>query len=127
LAGHPDRRLRSDSCAGGAGLDPAEGDAFVGVVTGVAEVAAVVLRLLSGPLAHRSRRFWAWTIAGYALTVGAVPMLGLFGVLWVASALVIAERVGKAVRSPAKETLLPRATAAGSSSPSTRRWTRSEP
>ncbi|RPF31372.1 MFS transporter [Streptomyces sp. TLI_185] len=84
----------------------------VGVVTGVGEAAALVLRLASGPLTDRTRRFWAWTIAGYTLTVVSVPVLGLTGVLWVASALVIAERVGKAVRSPAKDTLLSHATAA---------------
>ncbi|WP_307070314.1 MFS transporter [Streptomyces sp. B3I8] len=70
------------------------------------------LRLASGPLADRSRRFWAWTIAGYVLTAATVPVLGLTGVLWVACTLVIAERVGKAVRSPAKDTLLSHATAA---------------
>ncbi|MFE9889630.1 MFS transporter [Streptomyces scopuliridis] len=84
----------------------------VGVVTGVGEAAALVLRLVSGPLADRTRRFWTWTIAGYALTVVTVPLLGLAGTLWVASVLVIAERVGKAVRSPAKDTLLSHATTA---------------
>lgn len=78
----------------------------VGVVTGVGEAAALGLRLVSGPLADRTRRFWAWTIAGYALTVITVPLLGVAGTLWTACALVIAERVGKAVRSPAKDTLL---------------------
>ncbi|MFI6684173.1 MFS transporter [Streptomyces sp. NPDC050485] len=84
----------------------------VGVVTGAGEAAALGLRLVSGPLADRSGRFWGWTIAGYALTVAAVPVLGLVGVLWAACVLVIAERVGKAVRSPAKDTLLSYATAA---------------
>ncbi|MGW2563471.1 MFS transporter [Streptomyces sp. NPDC001514] len=84
----------------------------VGVVTGAGEAAALVLRLGSGPLADRTGRFWAWAIAGYALTVVSVPLLGVAGVLWVACALVIAERVGKAVRSPAKDTLLSHATAA---------------
>ncbi|NKY43080.1 MFS transporter [Nocardia cerradoensis] len=83
----------------------------VGVVTGVGEAAALVLRLVSGPLTDRTRRFWAWTISGYVLTVVSVPLLGVAGVLWVAAALVIAERVGKAVRSPAKDTLLSHATA----------------
>jgi MFS family permease len=78
----------------------------VGVVTGVGEAAALGLRLVSGPLADRTRRFWAWTIVGYALTVITVPLLGIAGALWVVCALVIAERVGKAVRSPAKDTLL---------------------
>ncbi|HEY8978707.1 MAG TPA: MFS transporter [Streptomyces sp.] len=86
--------------------------AVVGVVTGAGEAAALGLRLASGPLADRSRRFWAWTIAGYVLTAATVPVLGLTGVLWAACALVIAERVGKAVRSPAKDTLLSHATAA---------------
>lgn len=83
----------------------------VGIVTGVGEGAALVLRLASGPLADRSGRFWTWTIAGYALTIVTVPVLGLAGTLGTAATLVIAERVGKAVRSPAKDTLLSHATA----------------
>jgi MFS family permease len=83
----------------------------VGVVTGVGEAAALLLRLVSGPLTDRTGRFWTWTLAGYALTVVSVPLLGLASALWVASGLVIAERVGKAVRSPAKDTLLSHATA----------------
>ncbi|WP_234342382.1 MFS transporter [Streptomyces sp. NRRL B-3648] len=83
----------------------------VGVVTGAGEAAALGLRLVSGPLADRTRRFWGLSIAGYALTVLSVPPLGAVGVLWAACALVVAERVGKAVRSPAKDTLLSHATA----------------
>lgn len=83
---------------------------LVGVVTGAGEAAALVLRLGSGVLADRTRRFWGLTIAGYALTVITVPLLGVAAVLWVACALVIAERVGKAIRSPAKDTLLSHAT-----------------
>ncbi|MGW6747835.1 MFS transporter [Streptomyces sp. NPDC055006] len=86
--------------------------AVVGAVTGAGEAAALLLRLGSGPLADRSGRFWGWAIAGYALTVASVPPLGSTGVLWAACALVIAERVGKAVRSPAKDTLLSHAAAA---------------
>ncbi|MFJ5531042.1 MFS transporter [Streptomyces sp. NPDC093261] len=84
----------------------------VGVVTGAGEAAALGLRLVSGPMADRTRRFWGLAIAGYALTVVSVPLLGAAGVLWAACVLVIAERVGKAVRSPAKDTLLSHATAA---------------
>lgn len=84
----------------------------VGVVTGAGEAAALGLRLVSGPLADRTRRFWGLAITGYALTVVSVPLLGVAGTLWAACALVVAERVGKAVRSPAKDTLLSHATAA---------------
>lgn len=85
--------------------------AVVGVVTGVGEAAALVLRLGAGPLADRTGRFWGLTIAGYTITVLAVPLLGVAAILWVAAALVIAERVGKAIRSPAKDALLAHATA----------------
>ncbi|MFD6323123.1 MFS transporter [Streptomyces sp. NPDC058442] len=84
----------------------------VGLVTGAGEAAALGLRLVSGPLADRTRRFWGLAISGYALTVVSVPLLGVAGVLWAACVLVVAERVGKAVRSPAKDTLLSHATAA---------------
>lgn len=84
----------------------------VGVVTGAGEAAALGLRLVSGPVADRTRRFWGLAIAGYTLTVLSVPLLGVVGTLWAACVLVIAERVGKAVRSPAKDTLLSHATAA---------------
>ncbi|MEV4001795.1 MFS transporter [Actinomadura sp. NPDC049753] len=82
------------------------GAVLVGVVTGAGEAAGLVLRLVSGPAAERSGRYWAWTIAGYGLTVAAVPALALPVGLAGACALVVAERVGKATRSPAKDTLL---------------------
>lgn len=85
--------------------------ALVGLVTGAGEAAALLLRLVSGPLADRSRRFWTLAITGYVLTVVAVPLLGYSAALWVAAFLVITERVGKAVRSPAKDTMLSHATA----------------
>ncbi|MFC5958322.1 MFS transporter [Streptomyces pratens] len=85
---------------------------LVGVVTGAGEAAALGLRLVSGPLADRTRRFWGLAISGYALTVVSVPLLGVAGVLCAACVLVVTERVGKAVRSPAKDTLLSHATAA---------------
>jgi MFS family permease len=78
----------------------------VGVVTGAGEAAALGLRLVTGPLVDRTGRPWRWTVAGYALTVVSVPLLAFAGPLWTASGLLIAERTGKAVRSPAKDSLL---------------------
>jgi MFS family permease len=85
---------------------------IVGIVTGIGEAASLLLRLVSGPLTDRTKQFWAWAIAGYALTVISVPSLGFAAPLWVACTLVILERVGKAVRSPAKDALLSYATSA---------------
>lgn len=83
----------------------------VGAVTGAGEAAALLLRLFFGPLADRTRRYWTLTITGYALTAVCVPLLAvtpsLGGAgLGVAAALILAERVGKAIRSPAKSALL---------------------
>jgi MFS family permease len=79
---------------------------MVGFITGVGEAAALVLRLATGPLADRTRKYWPLTIAGYALTIVAVPLLALANSLWQAAALVITERFGKAVRTPARDTML---------------------
>lgn len=80
--------------------------ALVGFVTGAGEAVALVLRLATGPLADKTRRYWAWSIAGYVTTVAAVPLLSFSATLTQASALVIAERFGKAVRTPARDTML---------------------
>lgn len=78
----------------------------VGVITGVGEAAALVGRLASGPLADRWGHPWRWTVIGYAVTVAAVPALALAAApLW-AGVLMVAERLGKAVRAPAKDALL---------------------
>lgn len=89
----------------------------VGLVTGAGEAAALVLRLAFGPLADRTGRYWSLTIAGYALTAVCVPLLavtpfvGAAG-LSLAIVLILAERSGKAVRSPSKSALLAHAAGA---------------
>jgi MFS family permease len=88
----------------------------VGLVTGAGEGMALLLRLFSGSLADRTGRYWALTITGYALTAVCVPLLAVApligaGGLTLAIVLILTERTGKAIRSPAKSALL--ATAAG--------------
>ncbi|AXJ09947.1 MFS transporter [Arthrobacter sp. PM3] len=84
---------------------------FVGLVTGAAEAASQGLRLLFGPWADRTGKYWAFTMTGYALTAVCVPLLAVTPLagsagLALAAALIIGDRVGKAVRSPAKTVLL---------------------
>ena len=84
---------------------------LVGVVTGAGEALALVLRLVFGPRVDRTGGYWSMTLSGYALTAVCVPALALSPFLGaaglaVACVLVLAERTGKAVRSPAKSTLL---------------------
>src|SRR3954454_11279971 len=85
--------------------------AVVGIVTGAGEACALVLRLVTGRLADRSGRPWPQTILGYGLTMLCVPLLALSGGLVSASVLYNGERVGKAVRSPSRDTMLAYASA----------------
>lgn len=83
----------------------------VGLVTGGAEALGFGLRLISGPAVDRTRKYWGFAIAGYALTGVSVPLLALTPFLGavgltVAAALILIERTGKAIRSPAKTVLL---------------------
>lgn len=80
--------------------------ATVGFISGVGEFVGYGLRIVAGYWADRTHRYWALTITGYLLTIVAVPLLGLVGRLDLAFALVIAERLGKAIRTPSRDTLL---------------------
>jgi MFS family permease len=84
---------------------------LVGLVTGAGEALALVLRLPFGARVDRTGDYWPATVAGYALTAVCVPLLAVTPFLGAAGLgvgclLVLAERTGKAVRSPAKSTLL---------------------
>jgi len=82
----------------------------IGVVSGGGELVGYALRLWSGRLADRTHRYWAITFAGYALNLLAVPLLAFAGNWQVAAALVILERTGKALRTPARDAMLSYAT-----------------
>ncbi|GAA1129092.1 MFS transporter [Nocardioides aquiterrae] len=83
----------------------------VGLVTGGGEAVALALRLVTGPVADRTGRHWGLTTLGYGLTAVCVPLLAIAPFLGgagvaVASLLILAERTGKAIRSPSKSALL---------------------
>ncbi|MBX6312902.1 MAG: MFS transporter [Isosphaeraceae bacterium] len=82
----------------------------VGIIAGLGELMGYALRLGSGYLADRTGRYWAITILGYLLNLFAVPLLALAGNWELAAALMIAERVGKAIRTPARDAMLSHAT-----------------
>lgn len=77
----------------------------VGVVAGIGEAIGYGLRYASGALADRTHRYWALAIAGYATNIVAVPLLALAGSWPMVAGLVALERLGKAIRSPAKSTI----------------------
>ena len=82
---------------------------LVGFITGAGEAVALVSRLWTGKLSDRTGRHWALSILGYVITVVSVPLLATAWALWPAAVLVVAERFGKAVRTPARDTMLAQA------------------
>ncbi|WP_204623428.1 MFS transporter [Crenalkalicoccus roseus] len=78
----------------------------VGIVAGLGELVGYAARLGSGWLSDRTGRYWPVTIAGYVLNLFAVPALALAGDWPMAAALMVAERMGRAIRSPARDAML---------------------
>jgi hypothetical protein len=78
----------------------------VGVISGFGELIGYALRLVAGLVADRTGRYWSITLLGYAINVFAVPLLALAGHWPIAAGLIILERLGKAVRTPARDAML---------------------
>jgi len=85
--------------------------AAVGFVAGFGELVGYGLRLVSGYISDRTQQYWPITLIGYGLTVVAVPLLALAGHWQLAALLIILERTGKAIRTPARDAMLSHATA----------------
>lgn len=83
--------------------------AMVGLVAGLGEFLGYALRFVSGLIADRTRSYWGLTILGYILMFS-IPMLAFTNHWQLAAVFIILERVGKAVRSPARDTILSYAT-----------------
>jgi MFS family permease len=90
---------------------------LVGLVSGAGEATALLMRVVFGSWADRRRSYWMLTFVGYGLTAACVPALAITPFLAsvglaLACALILGERLGKAVRSPAKTALLAHAATA---------------
>lgn len=83
---------------------------IVGIVAGLGELIGYGLRLVSGYITDRTGKLWTITIIGYAVNLLAVPLLALAGRWEIAAFLMITERMGKAIRTPAKDAMLSHAT-----------------
>lgn len=83
--------------------------AVVGLVAGLGELLGYLIRLLSGYFSDKTRAHWFFTIFGYSFLM-VIPMLALTGVWQFAAIFMVLERIGKGIRSPAKDTILSQAT-----------------
>ncbi len=80
----------------------------IGFVSGLGELVGYSMRYVFGRLTDKTKHYWSMTIAGYILDVLAVPALDLVGEHgWVAACgLLIVQRMGKAIKKPAKDTIM---------------------
>lgn len=80
----------------------------IGFVSGLGELIGYSMRYVFGKLTDKTKRYWLMTIAGYVLDVLAVPALALVGEHgWIAACgLLIIQRMGKAIKKPAKDTIM---------------------
>lgn len=91
------------------------GPRALGIIEGIAEATASVLKLFSGVIVDRTRRAKPWVVAGYALAGFARPLIA-FATSWPGVlALRFADRVGKGLRTSPRDALL-----AGSVAPEVR-------
>ena len=79
---------------------------IVSITAGVGEFLGYALRSVSGYVADRTGRYWAITFIGYVVNLIAVPLMALAGSWQIAAALIVAERIGRALRKPTVEAML---------------------
>lgn len=80
----------------------------IGFFSGLGELIGYSMRYVFGKLTDKTRQYWPITIIGYVLDVMAVPALALVGEdgwIW-ACLLLVVQRMGKAIKKPAKDTIM---------------------
>lgn len=80
--------------------------AAISIVAGVGEFLGYSLRSIAGWTADKTGKYWPVTFVGFAINLFAVPAMALAGNWHVAGALILAERIGRAIRKPTVEAML---------------------
>lgn len=80
----------------------------IGFVSGLGELIGYSMRYVFGKITDKTHKYWEMTIFGYVLDIIAVPALALVGENgWIAACiLLIIQRMGKAIKKPAKDTIM---------------------
>jgi MFS family permease len=82
------------------------GPAALGMIEGIADATASLLKLVSGHLADRVGRLKAFTVAGYAIANILRPLLMLAGTWWQVLLIRLGDRVGKGLRGSPRDALM---------------------
>lgn len=80
--------------------------AAISIIAGLGEFLGYTLRPVAGFIADRTGRHWPITFIGYAINLLAVPAMALAPSWEMAGALILAERIGRAIRKPTIEAML---------------------
>jgi len=80
--------------------------AAISIIAGLGEFLGYSLRSVSGYVSDKRGRYWLVTFIGYSVNLLAVPAMALAGSWPAAAGLVLAERVGRAIRKPTVESML---------------------
>jgi MFS family permease len=80
----------------------------LGVIEGLANATAALLKLVSGALYDRFPRAKGWLVAGYGLPAIARPAIAFAGSTLTLGVLRVADRIGKGLRSAPRDALLAR-------------------
>ncbi|MBS7642700.1 MFS transporter [Candidatus Bathyarchaeota archaeon] len=78
---------------------------ITGLAAGLGDSIGLGLRLISGLIADVTGRYWSLTFVGYGL-IASIPLLSIAWSWPIAVILTITERVGKALRTPSRDTII---------------------
>ena len=80
----------------------------IGFISGLGELIGYSMRYVFGKLTDKTKKYWPMVILGYVLDIVAVPALALVGEHgWIAACfLLVVQRMGKAIKKPAKDTVM---------------------
>lgn len=76
----------------------------VGFIVGFGEFLGYFFRLISGFFAEKTKSYWLLTILGYSLLLS-IPLISLTDLWQIVAFLIILERIGKGIRTPARDTI----------------------
>lgn len=82
------------------------GGSIVSIIAGFGELLGYGLRIFSGRITEKTGQFWTITFLGYIMQMSAVPLLALARNWQIAALLILQERIGKAIRNPARDVML---------------------
>jgi predicted MFS family arabinose efflux permease len=80
--------------------------AAISIIAGAGEFLGYSLRSLAGWTADKTGKHWPVTFVGFAINLFAVPAMALAGNWQIAGVLILAERIGRAIRKPTVEAML---------------------